>query len=335
MNQRTHAWIAIRALKLLDDIGQVSDLVSILKPFTQEAAIGAWIPDERDAKLGGSKTQNHVFKIGVYKGSLKARFVLEKKKLLGLLGKERKMSGFLDKYSSILDDHWWAQPYKASPPPGAHLANRAMALTINNVDMLMLGDDSVQNLVPGTFRFINQVSKDTRCTSGQIALFFFMLSHFIADSLMPCHCDDRDLSDYSNGLHKELEDHWSKKVGNYFDKSNLCQSGMDCDKILNESITVDDKFGIKFSHNSIPKIKSDDIWEEIVLLCRGSFGVASIIANPQDFPYKPKNQVLAPFNTLFSTQDRLSLLSEVDNIVMHDSVLNVAMIWKYIWQKFK
>ena len=64
MNQRTHAWIAIRAIKLLDDKHQASGLVNILKPFTRKAAIGAWIPDKRDAKLGGARTQNHIFKLG-------------------------------------------------------------------------------------------------------------------------------------------------------------------------------------------------------------------------------------------------------------------------------
>ena len=61
MDQRTHAWIAIGAIKLLEDEGQSKRLVDLLKPFTQEAAIGAWIPDKTDAKLGGSQTQNYCF----------------------------------------------------------------------------------------------------------------------------------------------------------------------------------------------------------------------------------------------------------------------------------
>lgn len=36
MNQRTHAWIAIRAIKLLEDEGQSERLVDLLKPFTQK-----------------------------------------------------------------------------------------------------------------------------------------------------------------------------------------------------------------------------------------------------------------------------------------------------------
>ena len=33
--------------------------------------------------------------------------------------------------------------------------------------------------------------------------------------------DDRDLSDYDNGLHKELEAHWSRKIGTLFDEDKL------------------------------------------------------------------------------------------------------------------
>ena len=79
MNQRTHAWIAIRAIKLLEDENQSNKLVKLLKPFTQEASIGAWIPDKRDAKLGGAQTQNHIFKLSPYNKPGKSRFVISRK----------------------------------------------------------------------------------------------------------------------------------------------------------------------------------------------------------------------------------------------------------------
>lgn len=40
MNQRTHAWIAIRAIKLLKDEGKTENLVKLLEPYLQKAAIG-------------------------------------------------------------------------------------------------------------------------------------------------------------------------------------------------------------------------------------------------------------------------------------------------------
>lgn len=338
MNQRTHAWIALRAIRLLETEGsENADLVKLLKPYSQEASIGAWIPDKRDAKLGSAQTQNHVFKIGPYKGpiELESRFVLPKDKLLKSIGKERMSSAFIDKYSSILIPSWWEKPYKSDPPPGKHLANRAMALDINNIDLLILGNSDVQKLLPGRIDFIDKMSADTRTKQGQVALFFFMLSHFIADSMMPCHCDERDLSDYANGLHEELESHWSKIVGQYFDEKNLLNSAYSDDDILIEAEKVDSKFGITFN-KVVPKTQSKDIWEEVVLLCRASFAIASIIAPYNSYAYKPNDKKLAKFDDLFNkTQAGKDLLVEVDKVIMHDAVMNVAMVWKDIWSKFK
>jgi hypothetical protein len=334
MDQRTHAWIAIRAIRLLESEGQVPNLIRLLKPYAKEAAIGAWIPDKRDAKLGGSKTQNHIFKMGPYDGFLKSRFVVSQNKLAQKLAPERQVLAFLAEHEDILDSDWWKQPYKADPPPGQHLPNRAMALTINNLDMLILGDQPVQEILPGRVAFIEKVKPELRCSSGQIALFFFMLSHFAADALMPCHCDERDLSDYDNGLHMQLEKHWSKKVGTYFTEKKLMENEADAQEVLDQAESIDQKFALQFT-DMIPELGARDIWEEMVLVCRASFGVASVIAPPAKCPYKPAPQEPAPFESLFEQDEAgAALLAEVDRVVLHDAVLNVAMAWKHIWQKF-
>jgi hypothetical protein len=331
MNQCTHAWIAIRAIKLLEESNEVPDLVNLIKSYAQHAAIGAWIPDERDAKLGSASTQNHVFKIGTYNGKDQNRFILKKSKLLKALGNSRLTTKFIDDNREILDDQWWNTSYKATPPPGKHLANRAMALAINNIDLFILGADDVQKAVPGEISFIKNVPPDIRSSSGQIAIFMFMLSHFIADSHMPCHCDARDLNDYRNGLHKELEKHWGDKIGKDFSKENLCKTEpLD---ILEKSKSIDEKFKLSFN-KTIPEVPNEDIWEEIVYICRGSFAISSIIANHKVYPYKPAEQGKATFKTLFSTPEGKQTLEELNRIIMHDSVLSVAMIWKNIWMKF-
>lgn len=335
MNQRTHAWIAIRAIKLLEDEGSVPSLVELMKPYASQASIGAWIPDKRDAKLGGAQTQNHIFKIKPYNGNLKTRFVMSKQETLKLLTDKRHARDFLDRHSDILNDAWWKESYKADPPPGKHLANRAMALSISNIDLLIMGDPIVQEILPGRIGFISYIIDGLKTRQGQVALFFFMLSHFVADSLMPCHCDDRDLSDYDAGLHKEMEAHWSKIIGKEFDEKPLLESEMSNDQLLALAMNVDSKFNIQFA-NKIPGIQTDDIWEEIVLLCRASFGIASVIAPPEIYPYKPKDQVYAKFSDLFAKDAKgEELLKEVDKTVMHDAVLNVALVWKDIWIKFK
>ena len=132
-------------------------------------------------------------------------------------------------------------------------------------------------------------------------------------------------------VHEELESHWSRKIGTYFDEKNLLNSLASDNAILKESEARDTKFGITFN-NVVPKLYSKDIWEETVLICRSSFTIASIIAPYQQYDYKPNDNNLAPFNTLFAQNQKL--LDDLDKTVMHDSILSVAIVWKDIWMKF-
>ena len=324
MNQRTHAWIAIRAVALLDDAGDAPDLVKLLKPHVKSTAIGAWIPDLQDSRRGFGDVDNHVMKMQPWKGE---RFVVQKKALTKQLGADRAMTAFINDRGP--DDDWWAQPYRADPPPGQHLANRAMALTTTIVDLLILGDPSLSKLVPGTVRFAKELDPEARSTQEMAATYFFMLSHFVADSCMPCHCDARKLSAYGNGLHKQLEGHWSGLVGPFFDKAKLEKTDASSAKILEQARQVDEDFGIELD-GQVPKLRSRDAWSELLYVCRGSFAVACTLAPPKKYGYK--SQKPAPMDTVFAGADGQELLSALDAMIAHDAVLNTAMIWKDAWE---
>jgi len=189
MKQPTHAWIAIRAVDLLDRDNETKELAALLKPHVHKAAIGAWMPDKQDAKLGGSWTGNHVFKMAPYKSSyIPDRFVTKKKDLLKRLGPGRLVGKFIEDWGdSVLDAKWWKTPFKADPPPGKHLANRAMSISVSLIDLLILGDDQVAGHVPRDIDFIDELVQEERSTEEMVALWFFYMSHFVADACMPCH----------------------------------------------------------------------------------------------------------------------------------------------------
>ena len=331
MNQQTHAWLAVRALALLDELKAAPGLVSLLKPCLKEAAVGAWIPDLQDAKLGSGDIDNHILKMRPFQGALQDRFVLTKPALLKKLGAQRLMTQFIGKDKTLASD-WWAVPYKASPKPGQHLANRAMALTITMIDLLILGDPAVAELVPGEVRFTAIVNENAKSSAEQVATFFFMLSHFIADACMPCHCDARPLAVFGNGLHEELEDHWSHKVGTLFRKDKLGKSTASPDEILLAARSVDKNFNLSFPA-AIPGLTSGDIWDEVMYICCGSFAIASIIANPADYPYKSTKK--APFATIFADEQGQQMLMKIDRTLMRDAVFNIAIVWKDIWSRFQ
>ncbi len=327
MNQRTHAWIAIRAAALLADEKECSGVVSLLKPFVRTAAAGAWLPDKRDAKIGGSDPDNHVLKMEPYSGPQQERFTLAKPELLKKLGSARAMSAFLAA-DKVLSNEWWAAAYKADPKPGQHLADRAGALATTITDLLIMGDSDLANLLPRPFSFAEELDMKCRTSREQAAMYLFMQSHFIADACMPCHCDARKLSSYANGLHKELESHWSAKIDSFFDEHHLATATETPDAVLKKAKTVDKAFGITFK-NDIPDLVEQDVWLEIIYICRGSFAVASIIAPPDQYPYH--STARAPFDEVLKSKPEL--MEEVDKIALHDAVLNVAITWKHMWKR--
>jgi hypothetical protein len=331
MDQRTHSWIAIRAMALLADENKEHNLVALLLPQARQASVGAWIPDQTDAKRGGSATENHVLKIEPYDGPQQDRFTATRDVLLGRLGTARATTQFLQQ-DQALDATWWGGAYKGDvPKPGQHLPNRAMALSTMMKDLLLMGDPTVDGLVPGTVSFLRSLAPEARTHEEAAAMYFFMLSHFVADASMPCHCDARKLSAYSGGLHHEWETHWAAAVGTNFEKGHLVSSEDDASQILEQARQVDPNFRIQFS-NAVPDLQpKQDVWLELMNVCRASFAVASIVAPPAIYKYDNSGPD-ASFATLFDDA-HTQLLEDVDRLVIHDAVLNTAIVWKHVWKK--
>ncbi|MFC1748822.1 hypothetical protein ACFL2V_08440 [Pseudomonadota bacterium] len=332
MKQRTHTWLAIRAIALLEDSGDTPDLVKLLKPYSKSAAIGSWIPDLVDSRLGFGDIDNHIFKLKPYNGPGGERFVKNKTKTFKSLGPHRKIVKFIKEWGSDLDEAWWAAPYKADPAPGQHLANKAMSLASTLTDQLILGDTKLAALVPGQVRFASNLSPEARTRREEVATYFFMLSHFVADACQPCHCDARRAFGYSKGLHKEMEQHWDRYMGIYFDKKKLLVCTESANKVLEQARAVDEKIKVTFD-NKVPKLKEKDTWLEVLGLCRASFAVASILVPKSNIAYS--SSALTTFKKVFKGPDvDEAFLPAVDAAVLHDAVLNIAIVWKAIWARF-
>lgn len=343
MNQRTHSWIAIRAIALLEDENEERNLVRLLKPHARKASVGAWIPDQINAKRGGagSGTENHVLKMEPYTSFQRERFITRKAELLERIGMYRMTAQFIQNDNS-LDGNWWATTYRGDVPKrGQHLPNRIMALSTMMKDLLLMGNEEIDSLIPGNVRFAQYMDPKTRTQTEAAAMYFFMLSHFIADVCMPCHCDGRKLAGYDEGLHKELEAYWSRKVGTGFEKRNLlendrgltpAQARADRNRVLQQARDIDTTFGLNFDQITGPDLhRGHDVWLEVVNLCRASFAIASIIAPPQQYPYD-NQQTRATFETVLGDAHR-QFREDVNRTVIYDAVLNTAIVWKHIWNK--
>jgi hypothetical protein len=347
MKQATHAWIAVRAMGLIEDDPETAGLFSIFRPHIKNAALGAWMPDLADSKLGSGDLDNHVFKMEPlkqpsaisYQPSAEskhidpaARYITTKAALLKTLGTGRAVSGFITDDTS-LDAAWWATPYKAEPQPCQDIPTRANAIATTLTDQLILGEKPVTNRIPRKFGLSGMVSPDERTRAEQLALFFFMQSHFVADACMPCHCDKRAISSFAAKLHPQWESFIEKIVGPEFDGDRVERCHDRPRALLDAARKVDRRAGISFAL-PIPEPKGGDIWKDAVAVCRGSFAVASIIAPPERFPYGGTDKAGAlSVKDLKSDAAAWERFEKATAAIMHDAVLNVATYWKRIWMR--
>ncbi len=152
-----------------------------------------------------------------------------------------------------------------------------------------------------------------------------MLSHFVADATMPCHCDGRTPpSAAKDKFHSPWEEYIFSLVGSPFDTSEI--DGVTNAALLRATDAVTSR--LELTHPAvIPGIGSgDDVWKEVIAIARGSFAVASIVAPPRAYPYGGKKT--PAFKALVPEEEQRLALSRK---LPQDAVLNVAMVWKHVW----
>ncbi|MBU2471901.1 MAG: hypothetical protein KKF20_05790 [Bacteroidetes bacterium] len=195
MKKFTHAWLAFRVIKRLEETGftKVEDknvvkaLIKFYKDHKDDVLQGAWYPDDVIKDMASS----HVLKISP---SSEGQYQFRLLPSTSLLLKHGKKSPLYKKPFTVNKDD--------------NLPNRCEALSHSIVDNLKIqqSEDKGSPVSP---------------SSNHIALRMFMLSHYIADAHMPLHCDARD---FSKGfkLHEVIEESWDKAIKKHFqiDKDN-------------------------------------------------------------------------------------------------------------------
>lgn len=334
MKKAAHIAISTRAVALLDADEDTRPLAALLRPCLPLASVGAWLPDEKFFKSGHGDTQNHVLKMAEYNGPNAERFIVSHKETLKQLGDYSRLYNIL-KDPGRLPAGWWERPYRGDCPRGEHPASCAMSLATMLIDLLLLGDPQLQQSVPKAVSSRIDLPAGALTRGVQIALYFFMLSHYLADVHMPCHTDARPLAKYSGKLHAQWEQHIDKRIAAFPSPDQV--SAHTPEALIERAVAA-----IPFElPRPIPALK-EDVWTEVIRISRASFAVSCIIASPDRYPLvktaKPRTDELdlpaeAPmpsFHELFD--DRPALLAEVTDAILHDSVLSVARVWKHVWQ---
>lgn len=339
MKQRAHAWVALRALKLLDDTKKVPELVELLSYYLSDIWDGAWLPDTLIVDM----IYGHIFKMESdprvlgYKLNDPRSHVSYKELDKNLTGK-RLCLNFI-KGSKEVEKPCWS--YKG------HLPNRVISLSHIAGDMLKMSDYPLtfyaRDMKPKEYRKdlteqnIKDLSLSPNFSARQIALAFFILSHYICDIHMPLHCDLRDGSlkigkkkvkrRIPCKLHPGIEKEWES----YFpDKKHLAlntQTKSSIKNIVVDKMPKDSPIRIdkddKYKLNKRIYAPARDEWVEMVMVARTSFALSRTWI---DKPYKNLSELIKKRG-----QEEFE---DVTNRIFHDAVQSIAMIWYKAWMRY-
>lgn len=370
MKQRAHAWVALRALKMIDDWGETPELTEMLSYYLSDVWDGAWLPDIRivDMRYG------HIFKMDSDPDFIYAKLPDE----LWFKKSDRDLDKLLvGKHLCIdyirgLDE--LEKPYRSQLKGGGHLPNRVIALSHMIGDMLKMSDfplatyaqmkkagrrvrDSSGLIVDLSSLQIKDLSKSPNFSARQIALEFFLISHYICDAHMPLHCDLRDLDARSRSLkrkvrrlppklHPWIEKYWERNfparedlILTKYTKETLDEIVVN--KMPKDSLIDIDKNGSDYqlSNKVETKLKGDE-WNEMVYTTRVSYAVARkwISKDVDWFSIKPKRygdfKKLVSQGTGFGDGKFVEDFKHVTNCIFHDAVESVARIWYKAWCRF-
>ena len=334
MNQPTHAWLAVEAYRKIallskTDAGKKKNLHGLEKLLganLKDVVVAAWLPDS----LIKDMTYGHVFKNSVYKGDQTNRFILNKKALRANLASSNRTQ---DIAFDILPDSWWDKAYRVKDN-GGHLPARVNALCQTVRDMFRMGDDDVTKLT-GIKSKGAEIIDDTLLFSPRyIAMTMWLVSHYISDSHMPFHCDNRALaSTAKQNTHGDVEDIWGKQVSNLFHAREILNQTSE--EILDAKPPQGSAFATIDFGNEISTLKNNgDPWKEAVYICRASFAASFAFVPPGVSAVDDQVKKVSLDDILKNDicgEDRFWNLSRA---LMADAANAIAMFWQDAWLDF-
>ena len=197
MKQSTHAWLAFMAIKRLEDAAFVAELSPKLTAADHEYADGLinWFKSNKDGVIRGAwypdslikdNSSSHVLKFEPCSETAEELRRLPKTYLISKHGKE---SPARNKNFRRADKN-------------DNLPDRCESLTQSVVDHLKVQESEEKG---------SAVSP----ADNQVALWLFMLSHYVADAHVPFHCDGRRFSEGAD-IHGKMEKEWDEEVQKFY-----------------------------------------------------------------------------------------------------------------------
>ena len=195
MKKYTHGWIALMAIKRLDkvkptlsakDQKKAANLIRYLKENNDGVIQGAWLPDS----VIHDNSTGHIYHL---------RIAEENE---NYLQGQHNLPSSLQCYKKINQNF---ETLKLHRDEKTILPDRCQALSYVIRDQLKVTEKI------GRKKF--GIGSSIIPTNNEVAMNFFMLSHYIADAHMPLHCDFRAFDD---DIHSKIEDFWEKEIKKWY-----------------------------------------------------------------------------------------------------------------------
>ena len=334
MNQPTHAWLAVEAYRKLLKLSQTSEgkskkldgLARLLGANLRDVVVAAWLPDS----LIKDMTYGHVFKNSAYKGDEIPRFTLSKKDLKAHLASDTLRP---DAAFDLVPKTWWDAAYKVKLN-GGHLPARVNALAQTARDMFKMGDNDVVDLTGVKPAGAAPIAQALLYSPRNIAMTLWMASHYIADSHMPFHCDNRALaSTAKQKTHGDVEELWGKQVPDAFHSGTILKTS--ADEILATPLPSGSQFaGLTFGDTISPLKNSGDPWKECVYMCRASFATSFAWVPPELAPVDDQTTKVSLADILTKDFCGEARFWDVSKATMIDAASAIAMFWQDAWCDF-
>ena len=339
MKQRAHSWVALRALKLIDDSKKAPKLVELLSYYLSDVWEGAWLPDTLivDMKYG------HIFKLDNDPEMLGYDITKYDWRRVSYDELDDRLCGKRLCLEYIKDSKELQDPYWIHEKYSGHLPDRVIAISHTIGDMLKMSDYPMAFYAKKkrsraymeedlSKQNIRDLSLSPNFSARQIAIMFFIISHYICDAHMPLHCDLRDYGGKKlkrrlpRSLHPSIEKLWESQFPEkekiiLHDYTIKSLDDITQDLPGQSIIEIDTNPEYKLNKR-IFKIKGDE-WNEMVYTCRISYALS------RKWITKPYDKVDKFIDDIGDDE-----FKRVTNYIFHDTVESIARIWYKTWIRF-
>jgi len=324
MKQFTHAWLAFMAIRRLEDAAFFAELSPKLTPADHEYADGLinWFKSNKDGVIRGAwypdslikdNSSSHVLKFEPCRETAEELRQLPKTYLIRKHGRESPVGNRNFRRADKNDN----------------LPDRCESLAHSVVDHLKVQESEEKG---------SAVSP----TDNQVALWLFMLSHYVADAHVPFHCDSRRFSEGAD-IHGKMEKEWDKEIQKFYgvDEKNerffcdprgypLMKTGKDREYESSYLKKVEDEVAKRVYTESADGFfgtGNENVGDFVDAICQRSY-LLSYHFLPEEYDHtnvKPRDDWRSLGGLSFE---------ELSIAVLADAIDSIARVWFRVWRRY-